>query len=175
MKNKFIVIIILASVYGCMPQNKLTYSAEKIDNELSRGLFSPKTWIVYKTYDECAEFWIKRADDQMWSEQDKNDFINSITPGGELKFGCSDENIEYAKTGNYSYVIKDNEGNELQRGDFNQGELDYLITSGGTVWSSNIYVDIKQKMPDEFTVYIINRVNSKKDIYRVKKQEFNTL
>jgi hypothetical protein len=125
------------------------------------------TNISYQSYSQLVVVETKKAEDQMWSDEQKKtnlDLLSKYNSGGKVHLYLERSTIGSANTKYFTIIIKDLEGNEIFRK--TADERIAKVPSSDGLWWNNVQVSIDKEFTGTFYVYVIDALGGEKSKYK---------
>ena len=121
------------------------------------------TNIGYETFQQVIDKVLKRAIDEMWSEDKKNSTLETYAtfmPGGYIHLAISRTTIGAANTEWFTIIVQDSSEKEIYRKTLKSDIAD-TPSYGNANWSNSAIVSIQVPLKKPFYVYVIDALGTK--------------
>ena len=123
------------------------------------------TRLEYKSYSELRSELNKKAETQLWAQQEITNQKAILPVGGELIVYIQRITIGAANTKWFTVIVKD-EGTEIVREKGEESVPDYFVLLDETIWWNLMIVDLPSHS-EHFTVYVVDALLNKRHEFSI--------
>jgi hypothetical protein len=171
----FLSILLFGQIDKNLTNEDWSISVEKViyENTITRvqGINNIKgvTNLGFQTFEQKKNYILKKAENEMWTDEKKNDLIKSyekIASGGIFHLYLTRLTIEAANTKMFTLIIKDsNDNQELFRKELDKS-LPQLPSIGSDYWWNYSNICLSYKISGRVFVYIIDKLDTETPRYK---------